>query len=286
MTKPKLCIYHGGCDDGFAAAWAFRKRFPDAEFFAGSYGIAPPDVTAREVVLVDFSYKKPVLQEMLKTCQSLLVLDHHKTAKEDLDFLCPITSFDHFLSSPVRGCALFDMNRSGAGITWDFFNMQYPRPEFIDYIEDRDLWKKQLPNGDEFTIALRSFPQEFAVWDMLVQDGVQKLIEEGVAIQRYYRARVEEFKAHRYRATIAGHLCNIVNVPYFAASEVAGEIAAMDDVDFGACYFEVASGKYQYSLRSRGDFDVSEVAKKFGGGHKNAAGISNSTIVHIKFPAE
>ena len=30
MMKPDICIYHGGCDDGFGAAWAVWKRWPDA----------------------------------------------------------------------------------------------------------------------------------------------------------------------------------------------------------------------------------------------------------------
>ena len=31
-----LCIYHGGCADGFAAAWVVRKAFlGDVEFHAG-----------------------------------------------------------------------------------------------------------------------------------------------------------------------------------------------------------------------------------------------------------
>lgn len=65
----------------------------------------------------------------------------------------------------------------------------------------------------------------------------------------------------------------------FAASEVAGELA--EKTDFGACYFEVAQGRWQYSLRSRGKFDVSEVAKIFGGGgHKGAAGFTVDAPVH------
>jgi oligoribonuclease NrnB/cAMP/cGMP phosphodiesterase (DHH superfamily) len=45
-------------------------------------------------------------------------------------------------------------------------------------------------------------------------------------------------------------------------------------IPFSASYF-IKEGKKIYSLRSRGDFDVSVIAKAFGGGgHKNAAGFS------------
>ena len=57
-----LCIYHGGCDDGFAAAWAVRRALgADVEFYEGVYQTPPPDCADRDVMLVDFSYKRPVL---------------------------------------------------------------------------------------------------------------------------------------------------------------------------------------------------------------------------------
>lgn len=45
------------------------------------------------------------------------------------------------------------------------------------------------------------------------------------------------------------------------------------DAPFSASYCDRGDGKRSYSLRSLGDFDVSAVARMFGGGgHRNAAG--------------
>lgn len=286
-----LCIYHGNCDDGFAAAWAVRARLGDqqAEFYAGQYQRDPPDVTGRHVLLIDFSYKRPVLLEMATKAKSIVILDHHHTAAQDLfGFREPapfVEWLDNGLDLVERGeppiAALFDMNRSGAGLTWDFLACGAPRPAFIDYIEDRDLWRKLLPGGDEFTIALRSYPQEFAVWDDLVDRGPASLIAEGTAIQRYYRLRVEEMKRSAYAGTLGGVPIWITNAPYFAASEVAGELA--ERLGAGACYFEVGQGRWAYSLRSRGEVDVSAIAKQFGGGgHKQAAGFTVDAPVHTR----
>jgi len=86
-----LCIYHGGCDDGFAAAWIVWKRFGGAvEFHPGVYGRAPPDVTAKRIAIVDFSYKRPVMVEMAAKAEHILVLDHHKTAEADLAGLADV----------------------------------------------------------------------------------------------------------------------------------------------------------------------------------------------------
>lgn len=165
MTKI-LCIYHGNCADGFGAAWAVRHALRDGvEFHAGFYGNAPPDVAGRDVVLVDFSYKRPVIIEMAKAARSLLIIDHHKTAAEDLEGLMrsppggwptwmengPLYDDEAcYVDPPLdRVAALFDMNRSGAGLAWDYFHPRQPRPALIDHIEDRDLWRFKLPGTRE-----------------------------------------------------------------------------------------------------------------------------------------
>jgi oligoribonuclease NrnB/cAMP/cGMP phosphodiesterase (DHH superfamily) len=294
--KP-LCIYHGGCDDGVAAALIVKSTFPDNtwEFYPGVYQKPPPAAKGRHVLFVDFSYKRPVLEEMAKEAASIVILDHHFSASEDLADL-PKPPEYRLWQRPTRGhipgrfdpgikehsiAALFDMERSGAGLAWDFF-LGGQRPAFINYIEDRDLWRKKRPFGDEFTIALRSYPQDFGVWENLMMEGVESLIASGHDIQRYYRRRVEELKASAYPATIHGEACWIANAPYFAASEVAGELCEKPGADFGACYFEAEAGRFQYSLRSRGDYDVTPIARAYGGGgHKSAAGFSAATPVHL-----
>ena len=285
-----LCIYHGGCDDGFGSAWIVRKALGnEIEFHPGVYGKAPPEVKGKDVMLVDFSYKRPVLDEIFRSAQSVLILDHHKTAAEDLiGIRAPFgpgwkRHLDNVYQDTCENCpqpyALFDMERSGAGIAWDFFFPDRPRPTFVNYLEDRDLWRKILPGGDEFTIALRSYPQDFDLWEKLADD-VDGLIRQGTTIQRYYRLRVEELKRSAYAARLGQDRCRISNAPYFAASEVAGELA--DEEVFGACYFEAEQGRFQYSLRSRGDLDVSAIAKRYGGGgHKNAAGFTIDAPAHV-----
>ena len=305
MPQKPLCIYHGSCDDGFAAAWIVRKALGPAnvEFYPGVYQKEPPPHEGRDVIFVDFSYKRPVLDRMAQAANSILILDHHKTAQEDLADLPKPLDYSTHATAALGMFALFDMSRSGAGLAWDYFNPSKPRPAFINYVEDRDLWRKQLPCSDEFTIALRSYPQDFNIWDDLIeQQSTNRLIEEGRVIQRYYRLRVEELKRSAYPAFIqpmasaekfdpaayptiqpSPGRCWIANAPYFAASEVAGELCERDGAHFGACYFEVEGGRWQYSLRSRGDFDVSVIARTFGGGgHKNAAGFSADQSVHVR----
>ena len=82
-----IVIYHGGCWDGFCAAWLLRGRYPDAEFIPARYGDPAPmeKMAGSRVFVVDFSYPRNVLIEMHRLAYSLVVLDHHKTAQKDLE---------------------------------------------------------------------------------------------------------------------------------------------------------------------------------------------------------
>jgi hypothetical protein len=144
MIPQPLCIYHGGCDDGFAAAWCVRKALGDVEFYPGVYQENPPSYEGRDVIFVDFSYKRPVLDVMAKFAKSILILDHHKTAQEDLaDLRKPFgpgwrRHLENVYQDTCEGIsgtmyALFDMERSGAALAWDFF-VGGERPDFIEYV--------------------------------------------------------------------------------------------------------------------------------------------------------
>ena len=154
-----LCIYHGNCADGFGAAWAVRHGLGEenVEFLAGRYGMPAPDVTDRVVVIVDFSFPLVTLQAMARQASAVLVIDHHKTAAEALAELQPAPAdYYEWADTPPKLCALFDMNRSGAGLTWDFFFPNTERPALINHIEDRDLWRFKLEGTREIQANLFS----------------------------------------------------------------------------------------------------------------------------------
>ena len=147
----RVCIYHGGCPDGFTAAWAAKQAYPDAELVPGYYGAPPPDVGGCDVLIVDFSYPRPVLIEMEMVASRLRVYDHHKTAEADLEGL----SF-----------CVFDMERSGAGLAWDEL-VGGERPWLIDYVEDRDLWRFALPDSKAVAAWVMAQPYSLDGWDAL-----------------------------------------------------------------------------------------------------------------------
>jgi len=292
-----LCIYHGNCADGFGAAWAVRHALGDGvEFHPGIYQADPPDVAGRDVVIVDFSYKRPVLEQMAHRARSLLVLDHHKSAAEDLEGLPP-PIFPHGWKShlgdvvgaiggvdPNLPRVQFDMDRSGAMMAWDFFNQGKQPPRLLEHIQDRDLWRFALEGTREIQANVFSHPYDFDIWDALMAQDVAELRKEGEAIERKHHKDVAELVNVTKRVmTIGGYRVPVANLPYTLTSDAghlmcdpASEALPDEDIPpFAACYWDTSEGRV-FSLRSAdqwGGVDVSQVAVKYGGGgHKNAAG--------------
>ena len=91
MTSPDvssspLVIYHGHCLDGACAAWVALHALGGVgvQLHSATYGEPPPSVVGRDVLIVDFSYKRDVLIEMARVAKSLRVLDHHKTDRKSV----------------------------------------------------------------------------------------------------------------------------------------------------------------------------------------------------------
>lgn len=273
MSK-KLCIYHGNCADGFGAAWVVRLAYgaDNVEFHPGVYQDPPPNVEGREVIIVDFSYKRPIMERICEDAATVLVLDHHKSAMEDL---AGLEEWAVLAGMPGQVDVYFDMTRSGAMMAWNHF-FEGPAPKLIQHIQDRDLWKFDLPGTREIQAAVFSYPYDFDVWDKLMNSfndaWETPLFNEGAAIERKHFKDIHEFiKAAAYRMEIAGHDVPVLNAPYFWSSD-AGHIMGKGE-PFAACYWDTPDGRV-FSLRSdENGLDVSEIAKQFGGGgHKHAAG--------------
>lgn len=262
MTRYTHVLYHANCPDGFGAAFfAWLKLGDSTQYIPVNYNQDPPELPGNaEVLIVDFSYPREILLALKDKVKSLFVLDHHKTAQEALQGL-------DFVQ--------FDMERSGAMLSWNHFNPGQ-ECELAKYLQDRDLWQWKLWCSKEINAALWSYPKDFEVWNnrvhLLTMDVLQ---EEGSAILRYKNTEIQVQADRAFLGTLCGHTVPIVNTTT-EFSEVGEELCKRNpDLPFAAYYFDRADGKRQWGMRSRFGFDVSEVAKHFGGGgHKAAAGFT------------
>jgi len=268
-----MVLYHAGCPDGFGSAWSFYKKYGDkADYIPVRHGEQPPDVRNKTVFIVDFSYPRPILEEMHGAANSLMVLDHHKTAQDSLAGL----DYCHF-----------DMSHSGAYLAWSYLFGEEDVPLLIQYIEDRDLWRWSLKSSEEILSAIDSYPKNFQTWDQLDNQldrlGSEtwfRLYLEGSAILRYKNCLIQSLKAKRHKVKICGEEIKVVNAPFFQ-SEIASQLS--EGEPYAAAYYFNGEG-YFFSLRSsETGKDVSEIAKKFGGGgHKRASGFYVATISELE----
>jgi oligoribonuclease NrnB/cAMP/cGMP phosphodiesterase (DHH superfamily) len=257
----RYVLYHSNCYDGFGAAYAalgWASKATEREFIPCAYVNPLPEIDeGAEVAILDFSFPRHVLEELVKRCASLIVLDHHKTAQADL------------VGLPF---ARFDMSKSGAVLAWEYFNPGQRVPMLLQYVQDRDLWLFGLPKSREVHAALRSYPMDFVVWTSLAA-RVEVLQTEGEILLRAAGQQVKTMADGAFDVLIGDHLVPCVNATMHF-SEVGEELCRrFPERPFSAFYLDRADGKRQFGLRARGDFDVSEVARQYGGGgHKGAAG--------------
>lgn len=268
---PDVCIYHGGCDDGFTAAWVVNKKWPGVDLFPGVYQQPPPNVRGLNVTIVDFSYDAETMSQLAATANSVTVLDHHDTARQALEPLLK--------DGIIRG--QFDMARCGAMMAWDWCFPGEQPPPMLQYIQDNDLGRYALPRTREVKMGVRSYLKTLDVWDIVMQSAPTAIADEGMSIQRYMANTVIPDAVGRARLALmrGGYTAMLTNTPFFAASDVAGQLAKdHPEANFAACFWAGSDGLWTFSLRSHGSdeeaFHVGEYARDYfgGGGHRRAAG--------------
>lgn len=251
-----LIMYHKNCPDGFCAAYIAKSAYPEATLVGLTHGEPPPIIAeGMQVIMVDFSYSRDIMLALQKKSKGLFVLDHHITAQKELAGL-PFTQFD--------------LLRSGAGLMWDDLSPD-PRPWWVNYIEDRDLWNNRLPKTEEVNAYLITLPHTMEGWSEVHNITWQEA--KGVAIKLYIDHYIERILPQHQVGTFFGHSCGVLNIPYTNVSEVLAALVRKEHLEIGLAYFERNDGMFQFLLRSVGDVDVSAMAKEYGGGgHVNAAG--------------
>jgi oligoribonuclease NrnB/cAMP/cGMP phosphodiesterase (DHH superfamily) len=272
MLEPSsvdLIIYHAGCTDGFGAAYAAWKLLGDrAEYHAAKYGEPPPDVSGKSVVVLDFSYDNATTKRLMKEAKNFLIIDHHKSAMVEL----------HDVS-----CTRFDMNHSGAMLAWKFFHPGKEAPRMIKFIEDRDLWKWEIPYSKEFAAAFDMVKFDFEEFDKYLDDSeVDNAQERGAYILAYSKTVISKISKHASPRKIGGKDVLVVNSPHWM-SEIGAALSPK--CDFAVIwYYDHETRQVKVSLRAHHeDADVSEVAKRYGGGgHRKAAGFNLPANVSVE----
>jgi oligoribonuclease NrnB/cAMP/cGMP phosphodiesterase (DHH superfamily) len=270
----RTCFYHAGCPDGFGAVWAvWRAWGDDGRYVARGHGDTV-DVRRHEgatVVFVDIAPSNEELRELSDRADRIVVLDHHISAR------------DRYMADPSLENALcardhsvfFDLDRSGAVMAWQYFHPDEPTPDLLRYVEDQDLWNWKLPHSEEVNAAIGSYSREFETWETLAAKTCEELVAEGRPILRANRIEVERSLSAVHPISIDGMRVEAVNA-HHRRSAIGHELAKR--ASFGApvgLVYRITGTRVDASIYSIGDFDVSKIASRHGGGgHRNAAGFA------------
>jgi oligoribonuclease NrnB/cAMP/cGMP phosphodiesterase (DHH superfamily) len=310
------CIYHKDCCDGFTAAWLVhvysKDRADKIKFIPATHNMnweeIIPDITDKNVLIVDFSFKRGVLELMNCTAKSLLIIDHHKTAQKDLEGL---------------EYAIFDMKECGASLLYTHLYPGVFHPMLVDYVKDRDLWNKALPDTRAVNAIIQTTPMTFEDWhklnlelsyefDKVVANGRlmnaaldfnaletakgATLVELSVPIEVpkvdplkiSHNEIASDIQSDTYKSDITV-FTKFVNVKMRVISVgVHGLISdtcnfildVFDDVDIVCSYTVFPDGGQLFSLRSRPSVDCSWIATAYGGGgHAQACGFKRKDAV-------
>lgn len=275
-----VVIYHHPCSDGTGSgliAWKylstnFSER--DVEYYPSLIGTGPPkDLQGKNVLICDYSYKKDVLLDLISKVKNLLIigkfvenenifltlvyLDHHKSAEKEL-------------SDIPAEYKIFDMKHSGAMLTWFYFFPDLESPLLIKYIEDRDIWTKQLPYTDDFISWFYTLPFDFKEYDKYIQDDalIMKMIHtKGIPygeLNQYYTENATNYSVPKFsKIKDKYYMIGYVNST-ICKSDIGHHIFnRFNLIDFSATYsINDVTDSTSFSLRSVDTgSDVSDIAR-------------------------
>lgn len=273
-----IIFYHKNCPDGIGSLWAanYKKRIPIHYPLPAGENPTKIDIEEKSILFVDICPNDYFILENIGKVKKMTILDHHKSSREMVE--------DIMKKKIPNLEIIFDMERSGATITWDYFFPNTPYPFFIHYIEDKDLWRYKLPHSQEINFALESYltiekltsllENEEEWFQKLLEDGKVKKEENDKKIKKNADSSIPDnfiFQGNVYQVR---KVYNISNKNLI--SDVGNYLCEQyPEIDF-AIVISSYSSYSSYSLRGiKGKCpDLSLIAKEYGGGgHPSSAGI-------------
>lgn len=281
-----LVIYHANCYDGYCCAWILHHLYPNATFFPATHNKPEyPDVKNKNVIIADFSYDSETTKQIASEAKSLIIFDHHITAKEKLEQL------------PSNIDVIFDITKAGCRLVWEYYSKNneilhkcistpnHSIPQIVKYIEDRDLWIKKLHCHEQIIALIKSYPFDFKQWDILfeVLEYDNSSIEyTGERILQYKKKLIDNYIKHPVLITLdyfinTDHIkhtvvgCNVTCADII--SDVCDELLTKyPNSPFVIAWLDTTDNKRIFSFRSKNETAGALAVSLGGGGHKNAAG--------------
>ena len=272
-------IFHKQCPDGFGGATVANQYFENTghsvTFHPTTYGDEVPNVEGKSVYLIDFCFPREDLAKLCASAKKVVVLDHHLTTEQELDGWEP----------PSNCTVVVDKSHSGCVLAWKHFYPELPVPWMLRYIEDRDLWTYKHADTRNYLAWLDTLKFNFEVWKIALNqsDSIRtEVTEVGKIMNDRFMACCIKIAHDATPVEIDG----VVGLMACASGEFhseVGNLLATASGTFGLVWHVRKDGQVKCGIRSNGDFNVQEIAKKFGGGgHLNSSGFTGGETLLLQ----
>ena len=302
-------IHHSADFDGLFCREIARKFLPDAELIGWDFKdapLSPARLTVDSPVYVldlpvdrvfGVSFRPDTQSSLLDHIRrNVIWIDHHKSSIESHPTSIPGYRIDgvaacrlawHWFTASLGPnnphCQPADYHLADKQ---HFLDRKVSEPLAVRLAGEYDIWDKRDPNAEVFQFGLRSREMDETDWGQLLDSGcnesgyaggrlVAELLQNGILLQGYqqasdkcmmHRSFIAEWEGLKFLALNTAR-CNSLT---FAARDVpeTGHDALM------GFYFDGQKWNVSlYHAKHRMDLDLSEIAKKHGGGgHRGACG--------------
>ena len=273
------CFYHADID-GKCSAAIVKKYYNDIPDYPAIWEFIPINynddfpfdkiMKDEPIIIVDFSLQKiGDFEKLLQITKDIIWIDHHKTAIEK-----------HPNMSNLEG--IRDINYAGCELTWIHFYSYRTFPLAVEYAGRYDVWDffKHGEKLNIFQAGIRLHPNEPTdpVWQHILNDDswLDEIMDQGkIALKYRKHVWADLIKSWSFWAEFEGYKTICCN-----AGSVSSQLFDSIEEDYDIMMSFVFDGKqWTVSLYTKKDIDVSEIAKKYGGGgHKGAAGFQCKTL--------
>ena len=282
--KKVVGIYHKDCSDGAAAAAVLLKKFSDVKLFPLGHSFTEKDlslihketVARADIYLLDIALIAEKLVEILDENNNIVILDHHIGAKEKMQQLA-----DRHKNITY----IFDNNKSGVSLAWNYFFPDKEPPEIIKYIEDSDLWKFKYGNDTKYAANyLSMYANSPETLSRFFDENIKEIKENGKIITEYTDIQIDRLLRDTGNITlrIGEFITPAYNIISYE-SPIGNKISEARGV--AAVMFFIKGNSVKFSIRSKDGQNPSalELAKLLGGGgHQNSAGAEISLKDFLK----
>lgn len=275
------CFYHRMDLDGQCSGAIVKLKFPLCEMIPYNYGEKFPwdQIKEEEIVFLVDLHLQP-FNDMIKLSEKtrLFWIDHHRSSMEDYE-----KNKEKFL--PKNGKVVISMKESACVLTWYFLFPNTPLPKSIWLLGKYDVFDLEIDDRVlDFQYGMKGFntnPCNTEFWKSLIlsdPESINNQIENISKIGSFVRKcfiKEEELIAKQFSFTteFEGYKCIACN-SIRAGSMFFDSVFDKDKHDLRISFGLMSNGKWTVSLYcEKEEIDVSELAKKYGGGgHRGASG--------------